>query len=806
MRLTLRTLLAYRDRVLKPAELEDMHARVQQSAMAGNLLKRIESLSHRPTILAPPIEGKGLGADANSIAEYLDDALKGEKVPELERICLESDVQLAELAQCHQLLSTALSTSVDVPPTLRDRIMSLGDSTARAEALAASPTDYLGQPAASDLSYDATTARSAQGKARFRTDETHRPTATDTQRTEKLSVASASAMAGATSDQAMPGGGKRLRTDLADPRLRDQAHRVEAPMVASGGESIRPTGLDLEGSQLAHEVPEYLRGRSRDGWRGPLAIGGLLAVLTLLVWQLVGSWEVVREMLASRAPTAAENSSSDSASSQNNDPANIVEGALASNAGKSGVVTGSAATLNANAGGVANTGTTSNTTPGTDRVLDDPSTDQSTAQVDAAPAAQQVPAVPSLAPSADLDPVSPAVPRLTQPLGLYAAQWLPADAQAMQAVAFVQTSGAQGLHRLQAAEQLPSGSQIFVPPANRMKLDLNGGLLWGVCGASQMSISLPEAGSQPQPRIDLRLGKALVTAGSRTAAAIAPKLWIIAPGSQVEVTLGEPTSQVAVELAYTAASPGPMTDRKFNPPVLRLTAIDGAVRVGVDSLSAGGAVTLAAGQTAAVLSGAITLAQDAPLPTWIDATADRPIDALAAVDMHRQIASSEPLGAVLLTLASNRRPETRALAAQTLALLGNWDWLSAEKNTLSDARDRSYWTPLIDLGRQVVAANPENAAALRTALISADADRGAYQADLWIGLAPGRLDNDGLTKLVETLSSNSLLDRILAIHQLQRMTGKDLGYQAGEINRASIQQWNRELASGRLQANTSSQP
>ncbi len=119
MRLTLRTLLAYRDRVLNANELEDMHGRVQQSAMASNLIKRLESLSQRTNILAPPIEGKGLGADANSIAEYLDDSLKGDKVPELERICLESDVQLAELAQCHSLLSAALSTAVDVPGSLR---------------------------------------------------------------------------------------------------------------------------------------------------------------------------------------------------------------------------------------------------------------------------------------------------------------------------------------------------------------------------------------------------------------------------------------------------------------------------------------------------------------------------------------------------------------------------------------------------------------------------------------------------------------------------------------------------------------
>ncbi len=55
MRLTLRTLLAYRDHVLKPAEIEDMHARVQQSVLASNLIKRIDALSQRTNLLAPPL-------------------------------------------------------------------------------------------------------------------------------------------------------------------------------------------------------------------------------------------------------------------------------------------------------------------------------------------------------------------------------------------------------------------------------------------------------------------------------------------------------------------------------------------------------------------------------------------------------------------------------------------------------------------------------------------------------------------------------------------------------------------------------
>lgn len=60
MRLTLRTLLAYRDNVLNPADREDLHQRIQQSEFASNLLRRIEIVTRR-TRSAPSPLGEGLG-------------------------------------------------------------------------------------------------------------------------------------------------------------------------------------------------------------------------------------------------------------------------------------------------------------------------------------------------------------------------------------------------------------------------------------------------------------------------------------------------------------------------------------------------------------------------------------------------------------------------------------------------------------------------------------------------------------------------------------------------------------------------
>lgn len=771
MRLTLRTLLAYRDRVLKPTELEDMHARVQQSAMAGNLLKRIESLANRHTILAPPVEGKGLGADPNSIAEYLDDALKGEKVPELERICLESDVQLAELAQCHHLLSSALSTTVEVPAGLRERIVAFGDSAARAKALAEQPTGLMAETTSLPASVATTAAApipQLEGKARFRTDAPHkRPV-------DSVNTASAVAVVGQTA-----GGGTHA------PRPLVAAHAVEAPMLASGGESIRPTGLDLEGSHLAHEVPEYLRGTSRDGWRGPLAIGALVTLLVVLIWQSIGSWEEVRQLFADR-PERAAGDTNDSTNVERNEGGDREQPAARIALDGKGTTPAVGSPTPASTLGTVDA---QSTLPTSETTVD--------GAVSSATVVENV-ASPSAPPLAN-----PATEPLT---GLHAAQWLPADAQAMQAVIFVKTTAAQPLHRMQAAQRLPSGTQIFVPPASRPKLDLARGPVLAFCGPTQVTVRLPETGASAAPEIDLRLGKALITSNpqgqSGDQSSQSQSMVITTPDSQVALTLLDATTRVALDLNYAPAAHGPINDRAANPPVLSVTVIDGQARLAVRAASGGTAtdVNLATGQWISVTGGVASSPQTAAsMPLWIDPASDRPVDVLAVEDLQRQLAADSSIGTTLLKLVANRRPETRAIAAETLALLGNWDWVMSEKSSLNDPRDRSYWTPLLDLTRQIIAANPEDAQHLRSALETKDPARGEFQSDMWIGLKQTQLENDGLKKLVETLNSEVLLDRILAIYHLQRLTGKDFGYQAGEVNRASVQQWNRELASGRLQ-------
>jgi len=125
MRLTLRTLLAYLDDVLDPATLKELGVRVSESAPAAATVARIKEVVRRRRIAAPELTGSGSAPDPNIVAEYLDNTLDPAAVPALEKLCLDSDMHLAEVASSHQILTAVLGEPVDVPMSTRERMYAL---------------------------------------------------------------------------------------------------------------------------------------------------------------------------------------------------------------------------------------------------------------------------------------------------------------------------------------------------------------------------------------------------------------------------------------------------------------------------------------------------------------------------------------------------------------------------------------------------------------------------------------------------------------------------------------------------------
>jgi hypothetical protein len=125
MRLTLRTLLAYLDDTLEPAQAKLIGQKVAESETAQELIARIKQVTRRRRLTTPAETGPDARLDANTIAEYLDNALPAEQIGDVEEICLDSDVYLAEVAASHQILTLVLGEPVRVPPTARQRMYAL---------------------------------------------------------------------------------------------------------------------------------------------------------------------------------------------------------------------------------------------------------------------------------------------------------------------------------------------------------------------------------------------------------------------------------------------------------------------------------------------------------------------------------------------------------------------------------------------------------------------------------------------------------------------------------------------------------
>ncbi len=126
MRLTLRTLLAYLDDILEPAQAKEIGEKIQESTFAASLVGKIQDVVRRRRIGAPKVTGRGSKPDPNVVAEYLDNTLPAETVTELELVCLESDMHLAEVAAAHQILTLVLGDAVDIPTKMREHMYSLG--------------------------------------------------------------------------------------------------------------------------------------------------------------------------------------------------------------------------------------------------------------------------------------------------------------------------------------------------------------------------------------------------------------------------------------------------------------------------------------------------------------------------------------------------------------------------------------------------------------------------------------------------------------------------------------------------------
>jgi hypothetical protein len=753
MRLTLRTMLAYMDGILEPEVAQDIKRKIDESQFAYELMHRIRDLQRRLRLAAPGVISQGPGTDPETVSQYLDNTLPPERVTEFEKLCLEADIHLAEVAACHQILTLVLGEPAEVDPNTRQKIYEIPNRFAEIPySLAHSITHAAVTPPPLPPTY-------AEELGIFPERKTHgKPTVPEYLREPKkkyrwISVAGGITVAaclilvllktlgwfelGATPDnttvvakagqenkQAAKTTNKsgatptKTTADISVKRKPDvKAIETEAkPVAETAAPAKQAAGTAKQGAAEQPSTPAMAPGKTEMITKpAPTAKGAEAAKES-------SGAATVSEAGGGSAPVSALLTPTDKGSGQNAVPA-----------------------------------------PGTAQTAEKPTAAEPTEIQVAMNTSQGRPELPA----APIERLGRFMSE-NEILLRYASN--PADCQ-----------------RVAGKEFLSSQQEILALPTYRPEISLAAGVNLRVQGGTTVEL-LPAAGGEPAG-VKLRFGRIVV-------------MPLANPGTRLRIAFGERTGVLTfVDPEAIVAAEVRRIHQLGADPETEPARISGELFV-----TTGEALWEEAGQKTLQLSAPtrVILAEKlAPelvpareLPSWINNEPISYFDRRASTTIAESLQASpleRPVRLGLLELAEHRQKEVRWLAIRCLGYLDYFDPLVT---LLDDSEAKNDWSDCIDQLREAVARDPAAAVAVRQALGKRyPQTASALYRMLW-GYTDKDLEAGEDAKLVKYLENDSLALRVLSFWNLREITGLGLYYQPEQTSakrQQPLQRWKQRL-------------
>lgn len=754
MRLTLRTLLAYMDDILEPADHEELSKKIESSDFATELIHRCRDTVRRLRLGAPAVAaedsdevlGGDMTADANTVSEYLDNTLQPESVAEFERICLEpgmqADMHLAEVSSCHHILTMVLGEPAEIDVRIRERMYALPGELASGKLLRVEPSHPGFQavapaPASIERQSAPTPAASHEERSTEVPDYLRAASRARRSRIRWLTAAAILAMVAGVGyvvlapvpEQEVPEEIAQAELEFGELEIGSPAPAADA-LAAEGGDSPAPPFVPGETTDETNSEPTTEGTASAPPTDAPAPPIGA-EDYALETPDADGAPPTEDPLPTTTTDDVATDTDAQDATARTADtpPAEL---AMPPKPVPPQVA--------------------SATHPGRDAVADDSETSSDEgagAEEDSEADLAEVPPSP--------EPEGPV--QLGNYLGGSGDVLLRRDGPTDKWI------------RLPSRTSITSGDRLLVLPKFRTHIALADANVY-LSGGTQVVLAEPEESSDDAVlALNIVYGRLLLNAGLS--------------GSQLHFEVGDQlrkaklggSASLAVEVRRVFV-PGGNLEEETAPLEASWYLTSGSVEW---PGPAGVAQTISAPSVWKTLDGVDELPQPIDeLPAWIDREEITDLERRARTKLAEELTPGQAVGLTLLALNDprgfGRQREVRTLAAESSLFVGEFEPFV---KSLSDADQSRYWESHIDSLRAALALSPALATRVREAFVSL---RGAEAAgDLMemvqgfspeeVGQTREELQQGALVKLLGWLDSDSLDYRVLAIYNLNEITG-----------------------------------